>query len=75
MSSRNCAGVETPYQSASDLLARSAGQVPALQWSLLALDGLVVGALAVIVPAIQVRIARHIAQRRGTGLLDQAVRA
>ena len=50
----------------------SAGRVPALQWSLLALDGLVVGALAVIVPAIQVRIARYIAERRGTGLLGQA---
>lgn len=49
-----------------------AGQAPALQWAMLALDALVVGVLAVIVPAVQVRIARYIADRRGLALLGDA---
>ena len=41
-----------------------AGQTPAVQWAMFALDALVVGVLTVVVPAIQVRIARLIADRR-----------
>jgi hypothetical protein len=47
------------------------GQPPLLQWALLALDALVVGMLAVIMPAIQVRIARYVAAGRDTALLGE----
>jgi hypothetical protein len=40
-----------------------AGQAPAAQYALLTLDALVVGALAMVLPAVQVRIARYIADR------------
>ncbi|TPG10910.1 hypothetical protein [Sphingomonas oligophenolica] len=46
-----------------------AGREPIMQWGLLLIDALVVGALAVVLPAVQVRIARFIAERRGMGLL------
>lgn len=46
-----------------------AGQALALQWAMFVLDALVVGALTVVVPAIQVRIARLIADRRQVPLL------
>ncbi|MEG3088173.1 hypothetical protein [Sphingomonas sp. PB4P5] len=47
-----------------------AGQAPAVQWALLSLDALVVGLLALVLPAVQVRIARFIAERRRVALLD-----
>lgn len=47
----------------------SAGQPLATQWALLTLDALVVGVLAVAVPAVQLRIARFVADRRGVPLL------
>lgn len=57
---------------ASQLHARlniwSAGQAPAMQAALLLLDAAVVGLLAVIVPAAQVRASRRIAARRGIAL-------
>lgn len=51
------------------LNAWPAGQAHAVQWALFALDALVVGVLAVIVPAVQVRTARFIADRRKVSLL------
>lgn len=51
-----------------------AGQSAAVQWTLLAIDALVVGVLAVIVPAVQVRIARYVAERRGVGVLGGEAR-
>ncbi|MDH7974281.1 hypothetical protein QH494_19000 [Sphingomonas sp. AR_OL41] len=53
----------------------AAGQPLALQGAMLACDALVVGVLALVVPAIQVRIARYIAARRGVTLLGDAVAA
>lgn len=49
----------------------SAGQAPAMQAALLVLDAAVVGLLAVIVPAAQVRAARRIAARRGIALVAE----
>ena len=46
-----------------------AGQVPTVQWTLLGIDAAVVGVLAMVVPAVQVRIARFIAERRGVELI------
>ncbi|MDQ0839079.1 hypothetical protein [Sphingomonas faeni] len=56
------------------LNAWPAGQTPAVQWAMFALDALVVGVLTVIVPAIQVRIARFIADRRKVELLGDPQR-
>ncbi|CAN5452770.1 hypothetical protein BH10PSE14_BH10PSE14_30450 [soil metagenome] len=53
----------------------AAGRPLALQGMMLALDALVVGVLALIVPAIQVRIARYIADRRAVALLDDTAPA
>lgn len=47
------------------------GQALALQWAMFVLDALVVGVLTVVVPAIQVRIARLIADRRQVPLLGE----
>ncbi|MEN2785750.1 hypothetical protein ACFOKI_10915 [Sphingomonas qilianensis] len=43
----------------------SIGQAPAVQYLLLTLDAVVVGVLALALPAVQVRIARFIVARRG----------
>ncbi len=53
----------------------AAGRPLAQQAALLACDALVVGTLALVLPAIQVRIARYIAERRGLALLGDAVPA
>lgn len=46
-----------------------AGQAVTVQWMMLASDALVVGLLALVVPAIQVRGARFVAARRGAPML------
>ncbi|MFZ3484824.1 hypothetical protein [Sphingomonas sp. 3-13AW] len=54
------------------LNAWPAGQAPLVQWAMFALDALVVGVLTVTVPAVQVRIASFIADRRKAEFLGDS---
>jgi hypothetical protein len=55
-----------PINAAHQLLNRYAiGQPPALVWTMLAIDALVVGLLVAIVPALYVRVYRLVMARRG----------
>ncbi len=65
-----------PFNAAHQLLNRwPAGKSPAILWSALALDAVVVGVMVVILAAVQVRIARFIAARRGVAVLGDLLHA
>ena len=62
-----------PFGAAHQLLNRwPAGKGASLLWPALVLDAVIVGVMVALLAAVQVRIARFIADRRGAGLLEDA---
>ena len=61
-----------PLNALHQLLNRwPAGKAPAILWSALAVDAVVVGIMGIALAAVQVRTARYIAERRGIALLGE----